>query len=130
MLVSVATEPMKPGQPNLDWVGATDRVAIVLDGLTEGSETGCVHGTHWYVHQLGARLLLHAGSNDEAPLASSLAQAISEVAAVHGDTCDLSHPGSPCTTVTVVRQRGSQLDYLVLADSPLVLDAGDEPVVI
>jgi len=37
---------------------------------------------------------------------------------------------SPCTTVTTVRHRGSSLDYLVLADSPLVIDVGDQPLVI
>lgn len=130
MLVTVASEPITPGGRNLDWVGVTDRVAVVLDGLTEGAKTGCVHGTDWYVHQLGSRLLLFAGQDDENPLALSLSRAIEAVAREHGDTCDLSHPGSPCTTVTMIRQRGEEIDYLVLADSPLVFDTGDQPLVV
>jgi hypothetical protein len=130
MQVSVASEPIRLDSPNLDWVGATDRVAIVLDGLTEGAETGCVHGTAWYVHELGSRLLAHAGSLAEKTLAASLSGAITEVAALHAATCDLTHPGSPCSTVTMIRQRGQLTDYLVLADSPLVLDTGHTPTVI
>ncbi len=130
MQVSIASEPIKAGSPNLDWAGATDHVAVVLDGLTEGAATGCVHGTAWYVHQLGARLLLHAGARDASPLAASLSHAISEVAELHRNTCDLSHQGSPCATVTMVRQRERQLEYLVLSDSPLVIDLADGPMVV
>jgi hypothetical protein len=126
---SAASEPSTPGAINLDWAGTTNTAAVVLDGLTEGTQTGCIHGTSWYVHQLGARLLLHA-ADPATKLADALAHALEDVAAQHRDTCDLHHPGSPCTTVTMVRHRGSSLDYLVLADSPLVIDAGDEPLVI
>jgi hypothetical protein len=46
------------------------------------------------VRQLGARLLLHGGNDFARSLADVLAQSIEEVAKLHGDTCDLSYPGS------------------------------------
>jgi hypothetical protein len=52
------------------------------------------------------------------------------VADLHRDTCDLQHPGSPSETVAALRQRGDELDFLVLADSVLVLDTGSTPHVI
>jgi hypothetical protein len=130
MRVTIDTEPSRPGQPNLDWAGCTTRTAIVLDGLTEGPETGCLHGTGWFVHQLGTRLLQHTG-DDHRSLADSLALSIEQVAALHRDGCDLSHPGSPCTTVAMIRQRGAETDYLVLSDATVVLDSPDaEPVAV
>lgn len=129
MLTSAASEPSTPTATNLDWAGTAGHTAIVLDGLTEGAQTGCIHGTAWYVHQLGARLLLHAGDT-ATTLPDALAQAISEVATVHQNTCDLNHPGSPCTTVTMIRRQANKLEYLVLADSPLVIDTGADPLVV
>lgn len=129
MLTSAASEPSNPTATNLDWAGTAGYTAIVLDGLTEGTETGCIHGTAWYVHQLGARLLLHAG-DIATTLPDALTRAISEVAAQHQNTCDLHHPGSPCTTVTMIRHQANELEYLVLADSPLVIDTGGQPLVV
>ncbi|NUO55600.1 MAG: hypothetical protein HOV71_20670 [Hamadaea sp.] len=128
MRVELASEPISPDRDNLDWAGATPATAVVLDGLTEGPATGCVHGTAWYVSRLGSRLLAYADS--ERDLAECLADAITAVALLHQDTCDLAHPGTPCTTVTMVRRRGRLTDYLVLADSPLVLDIGGTPKVV
>jgi glyoxylase I family protein len=50
--------------------------------------------------------------------------AITVVADRHRDTCDLHHAGSPSATVVALRQIGDKLDYLVLADSVLLLDTG------
>lgn len=129
MLVSVASEASRPGATNLDWVGTTNQITVVLDGLTESPETGCHHGTAWYVRQLGCRLLALA-SDDDRTLAESLAKAIDAVADLHATDCDLSHPGSPCTTVAMIRQRSSQIDYLVLADSAVILDRVEGPTAI
>lgn len=130
MRISVASESGRPDGRNEDWAGADSRVAVVLDGLSEAKETGCVHGTPWYVHQLGCRLLTLAGDENR-PLAAALAEAISDVADLHRDTCDLDHPGSPCTTVATIRQAGDAVEYLVLSDSVVVLDRRDsEPLVI
>jgi hypothetical protein len=50
-----------------------------------------------------------------------LADAIRSVRACHQDTCDLTHPESPSSTVVILRETTSTLDYLVLCDSALVL---------
>jgi NAD(P)-dependent dehydrogenase (short-subunit alcohol dehydrogenase family) len=41
----------------------------------------------------------------------------------HEHTCDLTDPDSPSATVAAIRARNGRLDYLTLADSPLILDA-------
>lgn len=107
-------------KPNEDWVGATDRVAVVLDGLSapEGV-SGCTHGTPWYVSRLGAHLLENASK--EISLRSALFEAIQKVSAEH-TTCDLADPGTPSSTVAVVRVGADQVEALVLADSPVVVD--------
>ncbi|WP_328341671.1 hypothetical protein [Micromonospora sp. NBC_00421] len=130
MFVSVASESGRPDGRNEDWAAATATTAVVLDGLSEASETGCVHGTPWYVHQLGSKLLGLAGSPGR-NLAEALAEAVDAVAAMHRDSCDLAHPGSPCSTVAMVRQSGDSLEYLVLSDSVVAIDRmHDEPVVV
>ena len=129
MRVMLASEAGSPDVRNDDWAGATSTgIAVVLDGLSESGPTGCRHGTGWYVHQLGTRLL--AGAGDPAvTLADALAGAIDGVAAAHRDDCDLGHPGSPAATVAAVRPRGRDgLEYLVLSDAVVVLDQPAEPV--
>jgi hypothetical protein len=127
---SLASEPGDPGKPNDDWAAAsTIGVAVLLDGLSEGSSSGCRHGTGWYVRQLGRRLL--SGAEDRATaLDDVLARSIDEVAALHRGDCALDHPGSPAATVAVVRQRGPGLDFLVLADTVVVFDTGAYPLVV
>ncbi|MEV0971631.1 integrase [Microtetraspora glauca] len=53
-------------------------------------------------------------------------------ASLHDFTCDVNHPGSPSATVVMLRRTGDALDFLVLADSVLVLDVigADAPMVI
>ena len=65
-----------------------------------------------------------------ARLTSNLAAAILAVRADHGGQCDLDHPGTPSSTVCLLRDCGDQVDYLVLCDSPLVLDAGGQVSVV
>ncbi|MFI9809676.1 hypothetical protein ACIHEJ_36025 [Streptomyces sp. NPDC052301] len=99
-------------------------VAVVLDGLsTAGLPTGCRHGVPWYVAQLGGHLLATL-ADPEVSLSDALAQAVAHVAALHPE-CDLRNPGTPSATVAILRQRWGALDHLVLADSPVVLDAKD-----
>lgn len=123
MRVSFATAPGDPARPNEDFAAATGQAALVVDGAGTpvGAETGCLHGVAWYSQMLGSALvpsLARTGSS----LPDCLAEAISHVAAQHGADCDLGHPGSPSATVTTVCARNGFLEYLVLADSPLVLD--------
>lgn len=105
-----------------DWVGATDRVCVVLDGLTAPDGVGgCIHGTPWYVSRLGHHILT-AASDQTVSLRSAVRSAIVRVSAEHDHTCDLSDPGTPSSTVAVVRLGAEHIDALVLADSPVVVD--------
>ena len=84
----------------------------------------CFHGVAWYTHRLGGALLGHLSRDDGRDLAAILATAIGEIAAEHGDTCDIADPSSPQATVAMVRAHQGRLDWLLLADSFLVLDRG------
>lgn len=122
MDVSFATAAA-PGRPNEDRVIAADDFVIVLDGVTSPPHvpTGCVHDPVWLVRTLGATLAAALTRHPAHPLTDLLAHAIGELRAAHSDTCDLSHPESPSSTVAIVRERGDEVDYLVLCDSTVVL---------
>ncbi|WP_034483281.1 hypothetical protein [Actinomadura oligospora] len=144
MQVTWATEQGSPQRRNEDFVAAAPGAVVVLDGcgLPLGADLGCVHGTAWYSRSLGTRLLARltdglggvpqagppvgppegAHRPGNRPLVARLAGAIADVAASHRATCDLAHPNTPAATVLAVRVRGDLLDYLVLADSTLLLD--------
>src|SRR5699024_8658545 len=85
-------------------------------------ETGCQHGVRWYVEQLSAELVPRLRAMGSAPLPDLLAESIAAVTAAHAPMCDTSNPASPSSTVALVRERNDQVDYLVLADSPVILD--------
>jgi hypothetical protein len=128
VLVVFASIPAKPNQPNEDFVAATPDAVVLLDGAGTpvGSESGCVHGVAWFVRRLGTALLSSMTRGDDSDLAGCLAASIAEVRSLHADTCDLKHPGSPSATVVALKVREHALDYLVLADSVLVLDLSTE----
>lgn len=116
-----------PGRlENEDLVFRFGPLVGVLDGATvpEGFETGCVHGPVWYVRHLAARLGLAEAARPTANLMGNLAAAVLGVRADHGGVCDLDHPGTPSAAVCLLRDAGDRADYLVLCDSPLVLDVG------
>jgi hypothetical protein len=121
----VASAPGADGVANEDFAAATGTAAVLLDGATTppGYDTGCVHGVAWFARTLGALLL--AASGDPAPgsLADCLRAAIGQVRQLHGGACDLTRPGTPTATVVAIRTTGPNLEYLVLADSSLVLAA-------
>ena len=96
---------------------------VVLDGATApaGVESGCRHDVPWLVGQLGGRLAVPLLGRSRASLADILADAISAVCAEHADTCDLTNPDSPSSTVSMVRVGSDVVEHLVLADSPVVL---------
>jgi hypothetical protein len=127
MRVRSASDPAPGRLENEDVVFRFGPLVGVLDGATvpEGFDTGCVHGPAWYVRHLAARIGLAVAARPAATLMSSLAAAILAVRADHGGECDLDHPGTPSSTVCLLREGGDQVDYLVLCDSPLVLDTGD-----
>lgn len=126
--VSWATDPGSESAPNEDFVLTVPGFAVVLDGVTRapGTRTGCVHGTPWYVARLAAALAGTLLGDSDARLADALAHAIDAVAGEHAGTCDLTHRATPATTVAVLRARTDAVDYLVLADSVILLDLGDD----
>ena len=132
MRVRSASAPAPGRLENEDVVFRFGPLVGVLDGATvpEGFDTGCGHGPAWYVRHLAARIGLAVAARPAATLMSSLAAAILAVRADHGGDCDLDHPGTPSSTVCLLREGGEQVDYLVLCDSPLLLDAGGEVAVV
>ncbi len=124
MDVSFATRPGSVSKPNEDFAAASPSVAVVLDGLTAPPAlgTGCVHGTPWFVTHLGMQLVSAATTALDEPLAELVAGAIARVADAHAHTCDLDHPGTPSSSVTILRAHDHRVDYLVLFDSVIVLD--------
>ena len=127
MQVSLASRRSPDAANNEDFIAATAGVVVVVDGASvpSGLATGCVHGTAWFARHLGIQLLCLLTTQAEHSPRDSLAQAISEVAALHADTCDLSHPGSPSATVAILREQPDTVDYLVLGDTTVLLE---EPV--
>ncbi len=125
MRVALATEAA-PGRPNEDFAAVSADAAVLLDGAgtPAGSESGCSHGVAWFARTLGSSLLAAMTQKHET-LPELLASEIKAVAGLHEDTCDLGHPGSPSATVVMLRRTDDALEWLVLADSSLVLDTGD-----
>jgi serine/threonine protein phosphatase PrpC len=133
MLIQLATIAGRDDRPNEDFPAALPGCAVLLDGAGGPAEmpTGCVHGTGWYVRQLGARLLAGMETEPETSLTELLADGISAVAERHAGTCDLSNPGTPSTTVVMARLGPGAVQWLVLGDSSLVFGRdGQEPAVI
>ncbi|MFG2042510.1 hypothetical protein [Dactylosporangium sp. NPDC048998] len=90
----------------------------------DGMNGGCVHGPAWYVHRLAARLCAGYVAAPRTTLAQLLADAIDGVRGDHGGSCDLAHPGTPAATVCALQVHDAEAEYLVLADSPMVLETG------
>jgi hypothetical protein len=128
MRVITATEPARSDRDNEDFVAASHNTVVLLDGAGTpvGSESGCRHGVAWYSRHLGTSLLNLATDGPGIPLTDVLALSIEHVADLHRHECDLRHPGSPSATVLIARQHAGELDYLVLADSVLVLETSTQ----
>lgn len=121
MQIAAASEPGSPDKPNEDGVVAAVHMAAVLDGATVRTDTGCIHGVPWFVEHLARSLTEH----QEMSPADALAAAITETAAAHRSTCDLSHPGTPSAAVAIAQVHDDSLRYLVLGDVTLALDTTD-----
>nr|WP_087099590.1 protein phosphatase 2C domain-containing protein [Nocardiopsis sp. JB363] len=120
--IRTATTPGSPTRLNEDFTAVTDTAAVLLDGAggPASLNSGCSHGTPWFVRRLGAHLL-HSMLTSDQKLPDLLAQAITDVAAAHTG-CDLRHHGTPSTTVVLLRRAAPGIwEYLVLSDSTLVL---------
>ena len=124
MQVTLASRRSPDATSNEDFIGATASAVVVIDGASVPRElgTGCTHGTAWFARRLGTQLLgLLTSQPDHSP-ADNLAQAIADVAALHADTCDLDHPGTPSATVAILREQPDTIDYLVLGDTTILLE--------
>ncbi|WP_051820130.1 UTRA domain-containing protein [Streptomyces sp. NRRL S-920] len=117
------------GSANEDTVHVSPTGVVVLDGLSAPKDLpmGCIHGTPWFVRQLGTCLINLIGDN-AVTLREALRTAISEVNDLHRGTCALDQEAVPASTVVMIRERGDVLDYLVLSDNVLVLDLGDDGI--
>jgi hypothetical protein len=51
-----------------------------------------------------------------------VAGAITRVADSHAHTCDLEHPGTPSSSLAVLREHDQRVEYLLLFDSGILLD--------
>ncbi|SDZ43478.1 Protein phosphatase 2C [Micromonospora pattaloongensis] len=123
MRVSVASEAGSPTTPNEDWGVATEGLIVVLDGATARTGTGCSHGVAWYAGKLGSALTGFATDRDTS-LGNALTLAIRSTADQHRD-CDLEHPGTPSAATAILRLNGDKVEYLVLGDVSIVIDAVD-----
>lgn len=123
MQVSYATEATPGAGANEDCLITGAGWVAVLDGATPraGVVSGCSHGVAWLVRRLAGALAGRLVHESGAPLPDLLAEAIKETCEAHTD-CDLANPDSPSATVALLREYGGRLDWLVLADSPIVLD--------
>jgi hypothetical protein len=110
--------------PNEDFVAASPSVAVVLDGLSAPPAlgTGCAHGTPWFVTNLGTQVVSVATSASDESLQDLVARAIGGVADSHAHTCDLEHPGTPSSSLAVLREQDQLVEYLLLFDSVIVVD--------
>ncbi len=133
MQVTVATAAASAA-PNEDFVAATPDLVVLLDGagIPAGVKSGCVHGVAWFVRHLGTQLVELLTLKPDRSLTEALEQAIRNVIAMHSDTCDPEHSGTPSATVAMLREQNDTVDYLVLADSSIVLELtiDDRPLVI
>lgn len=124
MQVTLASRHSPQAASNEDFIGATADAVVVVDGASvpPGLGTGCGHGTAWFARRLGTQLLALLSTEADHSPADSLAQAITEVAALHAGTCDLAHPGSPSATVAILREQPDTVEYLVLGDTTVLLE--------
>ena len=124
MQVTLASRRSPDATSNEDFIAATPGVVVVVDGASVPPElgTGCRHGTAWFAHRLGTQLLALLTTQADHSPADSLAQAITDVAALHAGTCDLGHPGSPSATVAILREQPEAVDCLVLGDTTILLE--------
>lgn len=125
MRTALASEPA-PGAANEDFAAVTATTAVVLDGAAVPThlETGCIHGIPWYVRNLAYALLNRAEQHHD--LKRALSDAITDVAGLHQDTCQPTHPCSPSATIALARIHHTHLDWLVLGDAFLILDTTED----
>ncbi|MEU0025693.1 protein phosphatase 2C domain-containing protein [Streptomyces sp. NPDC006335] len=135
MRTELVSEPGDVLRPNEDFASVAlpasgeGGVLVALDGVTPPSgPTGCLHSVPWFTARLGGALTELAVSLMDVPLAEVLSRAIVRTAETHREGCDLSHPRTPQATVVVARWSPESVEYLVLSDSALLVEAPDGTV--
>ncbi|MDT7844148.1 protein phosphatase 2C domain-containing protein [Streptomyces justiciae] len=130
MRTELVSEPGDPTRPNEDFASvglpASGRggALVVLDGVTPPQgPTGCLHSVPWFVSRLGGALTELTVSLPDVPLSEALSLALARTAESHAHTCDLSHPRTPQATVVLARWSAQAVEYLVLSDSVLLVEA-------
>lgn len=114
--VQVATAECSGGsRPSQDRIFTTDNAVVVLDGASQPDPSPLDGG--WIADQIGQELRSTLATNPIADLPEALAGAIQTTARRY----DLQPGQAPSTTVSIVRWTESQLDILVLCDSPVVI---------
>jgi hypothetical protein len=128
--VSTATSAGHADRPNEDFVGAVAGALVVVDGAgIRGAEHLCQHGVAWYAAALGAEILDRAKVPSPGDLRDAVGEAIKAVTASHSTTCSVADPSSPQASVAVVRLAANRVEYLVLGDAYVVVEAAS-PLVI
>ncbi|MGW0815512.1 protein phosphatase 2C domain-containing protein [Streptomyces viridiviolaceus] len=135
MRTELVSEPGSPDRPNEDFASVGLPASgqggslVVLDGVTPPSGgTGCLHSVPWFTARLGGALTELTVSLPDVPLAEALHRAIARTSAAHAETCELSHPRTPQATVVLARWSPTVVEYLVLSDSALLVEAPDGAV--
>ncbi|MFJ9729772.1 protein phosphatase 2C domain-containing protein [Streptomyces sp. NPDC101171] len=130
MRTDLVSEPGDANRPNEDFAGVglpasgQGGCVILLDGVTPPrGATGCTHSVHWFTSRLGGALTELAVSGRDLTLPEVLSRAIARTAEAHAGTCDLSHPRTPQATVALARWSADLVEYLVLSDAALLLQA-------
>lgn len=120
----IATRPGSPQRANEDSYAVVADLVIVADGATAPPSlgTGCAHDPRWYSRELTTQAAAAHVRYSDASLADILSAAIRSTAEAHADTCDPSHPGTPSSTVVMLRAGPESIDWLVLGDATLILE--------
>ncbi|MEE1791791.1 hypothetical protein PUR28_13590 [Streptomyces sp. BE308] len=135
MRIELASAPGSPERPNEDWTSTIlpasgqGGALVLLDGVTPPQgNAGCVHPVPWFTARLGGALAELSGSRRDLTLTEILSESIRRTADAHRSTCDLSHVRTPQATVVLARWGEHTVEYLVLSDSVLLLEAADGTV--
>lgn len=130
MDAATATSAGHPERANEDFVAASDVALVMVDGAgIRGTEHLCEHGVAWYSRNLGTEVLRRLDGQPAVTLPEVLSDSIARVTAMHSGTCQVADPSSPQASVAVVRRSGSDVDWLVLGDAYVVVEA-EEPLVL
>lgn len=122
-MIRAHTVPSNPENGNEDRYLLSDDLVVVLDGATIRTDTGCSHGLRWYVQQLGLGIATAAADHTRS-LPFALEAAVSRVNGLHGDTCDLDHPGTPSAAAGIIRLTGDRAEWAVLGDITVMVETG------